>query len=264
MKTNTNQNENSFIMNNNNNNNGDDHMESNKKDIKVLNKKQFKSLTKGQAYNEYESVADIANALKCKADKALEYFKAAQQDALDAQSGFHDVSFRLDKVKAELANTETKLANTETELEEIKIKLAEAEGKIDAGFDLNAEIQNDLDDLIKNRDEEMESYNRLGARMTGKRARANINMGTIRHYKNIIHQCKKDIENGKDVEGNKATIFELEAEIRNLQRQVDAANGTFNEMKRNKTGISQKIVKMENELDKRYQLNNLLGELGYM
>ena len=270
---------------NNTKNNGEDIMKPNKGIVKPLTKKEFKALSKGQAYNHYENISDVANNLRIKADEALEFFKAAKKDALEAEAMLVDARFKLGETETELAEhkvklgetetelaehkvklgeTETELANTKSQLEDTEIKLAEAEGKIDAGFDLTTQIQEDLDDLREDVVEARETSKRLSARMTGKRARANINTGTIRHYNNIIRQCKKDIEQGKDVNGNKATILELQAEIRNLQRQVDAANGTFNEMKHNKTVVAQKIDKMDAELDKRYKLNNLLGELGYI
>lgn len=245
MKNNNNFNKNvkSVDTNDNKNNNGDDFM-------KILNKKEFKALSKGQAFNEYQTVGEIANTLKIKADKAETLLKDAKNDAIEAQN-----------IAIEAQNEASK---AKKQAEEAELRAVTAEGKADGGLDLVSELQNDLDDLIDARNEDMETYNRLGNRMTGKINRANINAGTIRHYKNIINQCKKDIEAGKDVGGNKATINELEAEIRNLQRQVEAAKGTFNEMKHNKTIVSQRIESMDDELNKRYKLNNLLGELGYI
>lgn len=244
MKNNNNiKNVNSVDTNENKNKNGDDFM-------KILNKKEFKALSKGQAFNEYQTVGEIANTLKIKADKAETLLKDAKNDAIEAQN-----------IAIEAQNEASK---AKKQAEEAELRAVTAEGKADGGLDLVSELQNDLDDLIDARNEDMETYNRLGNRMTGKINRANINAGTIRHYKNIINQCKKDIEAGKDVGGNKATINELEAEIRNLQRQVEAAKGTFNEMKHNKTIVSQRIESMDDELNKRYKLNNLLGELGYI
>lgn len=263
---------------NNNNNNGDDRM----KNIEILTKKEFKALTKGEAYTVYSNIGERVNALKIKADKAEALFKDAKKDTAEAKRLAKEarkfgikaerlanervakLEKALKKAKKDLKETKKALKEAELRAENAELTAATGEGKSDAGLDLVHEIQNDLDELTEEVVETRKAYSRIGARMTGKKARANINAGTIRHYNNIIRQCKKDIEAGKDVNGNKATIFELQAEIRNLQRQVDAANGTFNEMKRNKTVISQKIVAMDNELDKRYKLQNLLGELGYM
>ena len=251
MKNNNfNKNVNSVYTNDNKNNNGDDFM-------KTLSKKEFKALSKGQAFNEYETVGEIANTLKIKADKAETLLKDAKNEASEAQR-------EASEAQREASEAKKQAENAEARAEEAELRAATAEGKADAGLDLVSELQNDLDDLIEERDENMETYNRLGNRMTGKINRANINAGTIRHYRNIIDQCKKDIEAGRDVGGNKATINELEAEIRNLQRQVEAAKGTFNEMKHNKTIVSQRIESMDDELNKRYKLNNLLCELGYI
>lgn len=49
----------------------------------------------------------------------------------------------------------------------------------------------------------------------------NIMMGTIMYYNNIICQCKKDIEAGNDVGGNKATIFELQDAIWEFQKRIE-------------------------------------------
>ena len=290
-KTNT-QDVNGFNTNDNKNNNGDDHM-------KLLTKKQFKGLKKGEAYTEYLSVGELADAFKYKADKAEELFNdakkdavAAKEDAAAARKSAEAAKRRADgaeellegskKVatiakkaaieaneRATAAEKETAEAKKETaeanqRAEAAELRATIAEGKADAGLDLVAQINNDLDELVENRDEAFERYETLGARMTGKKNRANINTGTIRHYKNIIAKCKKDIANGIDVKENEATIIELEAEIRNLQRQVDAANDTFTEMKHNKTVVSQEITKMDTELNKRYKLQGLLGELGYI
>lgn len=244
------QNVNGFNTNDNKNNNGDDYM-------KLLTKKQFKGLKKGEAYTEYLSVGELADAFRCKADKAEELFKDARKDFVEAEKD-------AEASKKEAAEAKKRAAEAEKRAEDAELKIAEGHGKVDAGFDLITELHNDLDELVENRNEAFGRYERLGERMGGKKNRANINTGTIRHYKNIITKCKKDIANGIDVGVNKATIIELEAEIRNLQRQVDAANGTFMEMKRNKTAVSQEITQMDAELNKRYQLNNLLGELGYI
>ena len=251
MKNNNNFNKNvNSVDTNEKNNNGDDFM-------KTLSKKEFKALSKGQAYNEYENVGEIANTLKLRVDEAEILLKDAKNEAIEAQK-------EASEAQKEASEAQKQAENAEARAEEAELRALSAEGKADGGLDLVSELRNDLDDLVENRNEEMETYNRLGNRMTGKINRANINSGTIRHYRNIIDQCKKDIEAGKDVGGNKATINELEAEIRNLQRQVEAAKGTFNEMKYNKTIVSQKIDAMDDELNKRYVLNNLLCELGYI
>ena len=251
MKNNNNFNKNvNSVDTNEKNNNGDDFM-------KTLSKKEFKALSKGQAYNEYENVGEIANTLKLRVDEAEILLKDAKNEAIEAQK-------QASEAQKEASEAQKQAENAEARAEEAELRALSAEGKADGGLDLVSELRNDLDDLVENRNEEMETYNRLGNRMTGKINRANINSGTIRHYRNIIDQCKKDIEAGKDVGGNKATINELEAEIRNLQRQVEAAKGTFNEMKYNKTIVSQKIDAMDDELNKRYVLNNLLCELGYI
>lgn len=251
MKNNNfNKNVNSVDTNENNKLNGDDFM-------KTLSKKEFKALSKGQAYNEYENIGEIANTLKLRVNEVEILFKDAKNEAIEAQKEASESQKQASEAKKQAENAEARA-------EEAELRALTAESKADGGLDLVSELRNDLDDLIENRDEQMETYNRLGNRMTGKINRANINAGTIRHYRNIIDQCKKDIEAGKDVGGNKATINELEAEIRNLQRQVEAAKGTFQEMKYNKTMVSQKIDAMDDELNKRYVLHNLLGELGYI
>ena len=240
---NINKNVNSVDTNDNKNNNGDDFM-------KILNKKQFKALKKGEAYTEYLSVGELADAFKYKADKAEALLKDAKNECIEAQK--------------EASQAQKLAQESEARAEAAELRAVAAEGKTDAGLDLVTELQNDLDELVENRDEAFERYERLGARMTGKKNRANIDTGIIRHLNNIIRTCKKEIEQGKDVEGNKATIIELSAEIRNIQRQVEAATGTFNEMKVNKTIVSEEIDQMDTELNKRYQLQGLLGELGYI
>ena len=265
MKNNNNFNKNvNSVDTNEKNNNGDDFM-------KTLSKKEFKALSKGQAYNEYENVGEIANTLKLRVDEAEILLKdakneaiEAQKEASEAQKEASEAQKQASEAQKQVSEAQKQAENAEARAEEAELRALSAEGKADGGLDLVSELRNDLDDLVENRNEEMETYNRLGNRMTGKINRANINSGTIRHYRNIIDQCKKDIEAGKDVGGNKATINELEAEIRNLQRQVEAAKGTFNEMKYNKTIVSQKIDAMDDELNKRYVLNNLLCELGYI
>ena len=254
---NFNKNVNSVYTNENKNNNGDDFM-------KILNKKQFKALKKGEAYTEYLSVGELADAFKYKADKAEALLKDAKNECIEAQKEASQAQKEASQAQKEASQAQKLAQESEARAEAAELRAIAAEGKADAGLDLVTELQNDLDDLVENRDEAFARYNRLGARMTGKKNRANINTGTIRHYNNIIRDCKKEIEKGIDVEGNKATINELEAEIRNLQRQVEAANGTFHEMKYNKTIVSQKIDAMDDELNKRYKLNNLLGELGYI
>ena len=263
--------ENSVDTNDNKNNNGDDVM-------KLLTKKQFKGLKKGEAFTEYLSVGELADAFRYKADKAEELFKDAKKDFVEAEKGLAKSKKETAEAKRETAEAkkrtmeaekrtaeaEKRTMEVEKRNEELELQIAEGHGKADAGLDLVAKIQNDLDELVENRDEAFERYETLGARMGGKKNRANINTGTIRHYKNLISKCKKDIANGIDIAVNKATIIELEAEIRNLQRQVDAANDTFMEMKHNKTVVSQEITEMDNELNKRYKLQGLLGELGYI
>ena len=236
MKNNNNFNKKANSVDTNEKNNGDDVME-------LLSKKQFKGLKKGEAYTEYLSVGELADAFRHKADKAETLLKDAKKEAIEAQR---------------------EAVEAQRQAEVAELRAVKAEGKADAGLDLLTELQNDLDELVENRDEAFERYERLGARMTGKKNRANIDTGIIRHLNNIIRTCKKEIEQGKDVEGNKATIIELSAEIRNIQRQVEAATGTFNEMKVNKTIVSEEIDQMDTELNKRYQLQGLLGELGYI
>ena len=247
---NFNKNVNSVDTNDNKNNNGDDFM-------KILNKKQFKALKKGEAYTEYLSVGELADAFKYKADKAEALLKDAKNECIEAQK-------EASQAQKEASQAQKLAQESEARAEAAELRAVAAEGKTDAGLDLVTELQNDLDELVENRDEAFERYERLGARMTGKKNRANIDTGIIRHLNNIIRTCKKEIEQGKDVEGNKATIIELSAEIRNIQRQVEAATGTFNEMKVNKTIVSEEIDQMDTELNKRYQLQGLLGELGYI
>ena len=225
--------------------------------MKILNKKQFKALKKGEAYTEYLSVGELADAFKYKADKAEALLKDAKNECIEAQK-------EASQAQKEASQAQKLAQESEARAEAAELRAVAAEGKTDAGLDLVTELQNDLDELVENRDEAFERYERLGARMTGKKNRANIDTGIIRHLNNIIRTCKKEIEQGKDVEGNKATIIELSAEIRNIQRQVEAATGTFNEMKVNKTIVSEEIDQMDTELNKRYQLQGLLGELGYI
>ena len=256
-KANNTQDVNGFNTNENKNNNGDDRM-------KLLTKRQFKGLKKREAYNEYLSVGELADAFRSKADKAEELFKDAKKDFVEAEKGLAKSKKETAEAKKELAKAEKRTMEVEKRNEELELQIAEGHGKADAGLDLVTEIQNDLDELVENRDEAFERYETLGARMGGKKARANIDTGMIRHLKNLIAKCERDINNGIDVNVNKATIIELEAEIRNLQRQVEAANDTFLEMKHNKTVVSQEITEMDAELNKRYKLQGLLGELGYI
>lgn len=48
-----------------------------------------------------------------------------------------------------------------------------------------------------------------------------IMIRTIKNYNNIICQCELDIEQGKDVDGNKAKIFEIQDAIWDIQRRVE-------------------------------------------
>ena len=48
-----------------------------------------------------------------------------------------------------------------------------------------------------------------------------IMMRTIKNYSNIIRQCELDIEQGKDVDGNNATIVEIQDAIWEIQRRVE-------------------------------------------
>lgn len=270
---------NDSIENNTQKTNGDGHM---KYYIDIMDKKAWKKLSKSHAYGEYaklglklieakelaeeakaELLANRDNILKFK-EELEEHDKHIEQLNNELKELGEEMAYKLKVKQLALDHVKEERDQYKERCEELELQNAESTGKADASLDLISEIQKDLEDLREEVVEARGTAKRLTSRMTGKRARANINTGTIRHYNNIIRKCKKDIEQGKDVDGNRATIVELRAAIRNLQRQVDAANGTFNEMKRNKTVVAQRIVKMDAELDKRYKLQNLLGELGYI
>jgi hypothetical protein len=45
-------------------------------------------------------------------------------------------------------------------------------------------------------------------------------METIMYYKRAIRQCEMDIEYGRDVDGNKETILELQDAIWEFKRRI--------------------------------------------
>ena len=221
--------------------------------MKNLTKKQFKKLSKGDAYREYNSVAELADELQISLDEAKELFEEARQHYFDA------------KADAEIARAEAGRAKAQAKLAEERAEKAEAEiakghGKVDAGLQIINTVQEDLDELTAKRKEDFLQYKDLGDELGSYRDVINLRNGTIKHTKNIIARKQRDIDKGIDVNRNKKTIARLEAQIRMEQRQIEAFELDFKRDKEARTILSTSIDAMDTEINDKVKLGELLNK----
>ena len=251
----------------NKNNKGDENM------IQVT-KKQYKKLSKGEAYLKYKSAIEMANALGLRLEEAEKLFKESKEEALKAKVKAQEAEEEALKAKVKAQEAEVKAQESEVKAQEAEVRAQEAEVKAqesevraqeaevravkaearsEAGLDIVNEVTNELDNMKKGITNEWEKYDDYAAELTNKAGDITFHRKIIECYTERIAEAKHDIMLGVNVKVAKKAIRDSEAQIRYHEEQINGAQKTMKKFKGKKAFVSGNITEMNERHD---ELNN--------